>query len=128
IAGEQRLAERYGLLRGEAVEAVRRPGFLAGLDDDRGDVVAELIGMDLEPAMLGLFECKGERGEFTVRAQPDEAALADRDIGLEHRRMARAGLAVYAVGGNDEIGIRERRRVVDFRLKVLLHAQRAGTL
>src|ERR1700688_2895678 len=87
IFGEERLAEGNRLLGGTAVEAMRTPGLLARFDDYRGDIVAELIGMDLEPAMLGLFEreCKG--CQLLARAEPNEAALADGNVRPEYRRM-----------------------------------------
>ncbi len=128
VPGEQRFAEGDRLLGAVAVQAVRSPGLLASLDDDRGELIAELVGMDLEPAVLGFLEGERKGGEFLVRAQPNEAALADGYIRLEYRRMLRSGLAVHAIGGDDEIGIGERRQVVDFGLKVLLHAQRSGSL
>src|SRR5271156_4928081 len=79
ITGEKRLAKGDGLLGAVAIQAVRQPGLLARLDDDRGELIAELIGMDLEPAMLGFLESKRKRREFLARTQPNEAALADGD-------------------------------------------------
>ncbi len=78
--------------------------------------------------MLGPLEGEGECGEFLVRAEPDEAALADGDIRLEHLRVTRSDSAVDAVRGDDEIRIGERLQFADFGLKVLLHAERTGPL
>ncbi len=128
VPGEQRFAKGDGLLGAVAVQAVRSPSLLARLDDDRGELIAELVGMDLEPAMLGFLERKRKSCECLARAQPNEAALADGDVRLEYRRMLRADLAVHTIGGDDEIGIGERRQIVDFRLKVFLHAQRSRSL
>src|ERR1700733_16279361 len=60
ILAEETFAKRDRLIGGVCVESVRAPRLLAGLDDDRGNIVAELIGMNLKPAVLGLFECKGK--------------------------------------------------------------------
>ena len=81
------------------------PGFFARFDDDRREIGAELVGMDLKPAMLGVLEREGEGGKFLLCAEPDEAALARIDVRLEHSGVARALQAVDAVSGDDEIGI-----------------------
>src|ERR1700722_15122744 len=128
VFGEERLAESDRLLTGAAVEAVRAPGLLARFDDYRGDVAAELLRMDLKPAMLGLFEREGKGGQLLARPEPNEAALADGNIRPECRRMTRPNLAVDAVGRDDEIGIGERLQVADFSLKALLDAQRTRPL
>ncbi len=77
----------------ELVEAVRAPGLLAGLDDHRREIAAELVGVDLEPAMLGLLEGEGECREGLLRAEPDETALAHVDVRLED-----LGVATFASG------------------------------
>jgi hypothetical protein len=49
---------------------MRAPGLLARLDDDGRERLAELVGMDLEPAVLGLLEREGEGGNgFVVPSQ-----------------------------------------------------------
>jgi hypothetical protein len=107
IAPKEPLAERDRLFGVELVEPLRGPGFLPGLHDHRREILAELVGVDLEPAMLGLLEGEREGGELLSRAEPDEAALAHVDIGLERGRMAAAGPAVHAVRGDDEVGVPE---------------------
>ncbi len=74
--------------------------------------------------MFRLFEREGKRGELLPRAEPDEPALAGRNVGLEYRRIARSNLAVDSIGRDDQIGIREWRQVVDFGLEFLLDAER----
>ena len=83
VLREELLAEGDRLRMVGAVEAVRAPGFLARLDDDGRERLAELVGVDLEPAVLGLLEREGERRERLRRAEPDVAALARVDVGLE---------------------------------------------
>ena len=61
IAGKESFAEFDRLARGRPLKAVRLPGLLAGLDDDGRQVLTELIGVDLKPAVLGLFKRKRER-------------------------------------------------------------------
>ena len=55
--------------------------------------------------MFGLDEGKGEGVEDFLGAQPDEAAAALVDVGMEGVGVAGADLAVDAVGRDDEIGI-----------------------
>ena len=52
VLREQLSAEGDRLLVVRLVEAVRAPGLLARLDDDRRERLAELVGVDLEPAVL----------------------------------------------------------------------------
>lgn len=59
--------------------------------------------MRLEPAVLGLLEREGEGIEGLVRTKPDEAALAQVDVGLEDTLIARADTAVQAVAGDHQI-------------------------
>ena len=76
--------------------------------------------------MLGLFEGEGEGVEGLVGAQPDEAALAQVDVGLVDLGVALADAAVEAVAGDDQIGLvlRGQRLVVgDVGLEHQLHAQ-----
>jgi len=105
------------------IEAVREPGFLARLDDYRGERLAELVRMYLEPAVLGLLECEGECRKRFRRPEPDEAALARVDVRLEHGFMALACPAVDAVGPDDEVGVREWRVVLDVVLEMVGHAE-----
>ena len=54
--------------------------------------------------MLGLLENEGEGVvEFLVRAEPDELAFADVDLGPEMLCVFPAHLRVQPVSGNDEI-------------------------
>ena len=116
IAAEELLAEGDRLRGVEPVQAVRLPGLLARLDDDRGEILAELVGVDLEPAVLGPLEGEGEGREGLGGAQPDEAAFAHVDVGLEYGRVPVAGAAVDAVGGDDEVGVGEAPLVVHLML------------
>src|SRR5271154_1547840 len=88
ILAEQLLAECDRLLRVEAIETVRFPGLLARLHDDRGKLRAELIGVNLKPAVLGVLEREREGRELLLGAEPDEAALAHVDVRPENIRVA----------------------------------------
>ena len=55
--------------------------------------------------MLRLFEGEGEGVESLVRAEPDEAAPAQVDVGLEDIGIALADTAVEAVAGDDQVGV-----------------------
>ena len=128
ILGEQRLAERHRLLRRRPIEPVGPPGLFPSFDDDGREILAELVGVDLEPAVLGLFEGKRECGEPLPGAEPDEPALAHVDVRLERRGQAGPDRAVGAIGGNHQIGVTEPGGVVDVRLEMLNHAEPVGPL
>ena len=125
---EQPLAERDRFFGGREVESMRPPGLIARLDDDGREVAAELVRVDLEPAMLGALEREGERVERPGGPEPDEPALAHVDVGLEHVGMAGARAAVHAVGGDHQIGVAPRGVVVHLMLEVLHHAEAARAL
>ena len=63
ILAEQPLGEFDRFVRRRAVEAVREPRLLARLDDHRREVLAELVRVDLEPAVLGALEREREGRE-----------------------------------------------------------------
>ncbi len=88
-----------------SVEAMGLPDGLGRLDDEGRCLVVELVDMRLEPAVLGLFEGEGEGVEGLVRAQPDEAAVGQIDVGLEDVGVALADAAVEAVAGDDQVGL-----------------------
>ena len=52
------------------------------LDDEGAHLAIELVRVGLEPTMLGLLEREGEGVESLVRAEPDEAAGAQVDVGI----------------------------------------------
>jgi hypothetical protein len=128
VTTEQLLTERDGLRGVEFVEAVRGPGFLACLDDDGREVLAELVGVDLEPAMLGALEREGEGREGLRRAEPDEAAFTLVDVRLEYVRVPVAGAAIAPIRGNDQVRVGEGLLVLDLVLESLVHAQLTGAL
>src|SRR6185503_13069529 len=97
--------------------------FLARLDDHRRKLGAELIRVDLEPAVLGLLERKSKSGEALLRAQPDVTAFAHVDAGLKGRRVLLADAAVDAVGSDQQIRIGELRFIANLMLKCLLDAE-----
>src|SRR5262249_57765389 len=94
VLAEQSLGELDRLVRRRAIQPVRAPGLLARLDDHRRQLGAELVRVDLEPAVLGLLERERKGREPLRRAQPDETALAHIDARLESRRVLLADAAV----------------------------------
>src|SRR5487761_985382 len=94
IAAEELLAKGDGPCGIETIQPVCLPGLLARLDDDGGEIAAELVGMDLEPAVGGALEREGERLEGLRGPEPDEAAFAPVELRLEHGLVTLAGPAV----------------------------------
>ena len=124
---EQPLAELDRLVGVALVEPVRAPGLLACLDDDGRQVLAELVRVDLEPAVLGALEREREGREGLARAEPDESALAHVDCRARTpRRAACARAAVDAVGRDHQVGVRELAVVVDLALEMLTRRRARG--
>src|ERR1700733_4092773 len=94
VGGKQLFAKGDGLIDVGLIEAVGRPSLFTRLDNDRREILAELVSMDLKPAMLGLLKGEGERRELLRSAEPDVTALANFDIRAEFLRLAQARLAV----------------------------------
>ena len=78
---------------------------LRHLDDEGRGLVVELVGVGLEPAVLGLLEGEGEGLEQLVRAQPDEAAAAQVDVGLEGRGVPGADALLTPSLAMIEVGV-----------------------
>ncbi len=127
VRSEELFAEGDGVFLAHLVDAVRLPHVLRRLHDEGGGVGVELVGVRLEPAMFGLDEGEGEGVEGLLRAQPDEAALARVDVGLEGAGVACAHAAVEAVAGDHKVGgvLRGQGLVVgDVGLEHQVHAER----
>ena len=127
VLGKQPLAKGNALLLAHRRQAVRLPDRLGRFDDEGGGVLVKLVGMGLEPAVLGLLEGEGEGVKGFVRAQPDKAAIAGVDVGLEHLGIAAADAAVQAVAGNHQVSLvllRQRLVVRHIDLEHQLHPQR----
>jgi hypothetical protein len=60
VVAKELLTEGDRLCRVELIQAVGEPGFLPCFDNDGGEVFAELVGVDLESAMLGALEGEGK--------------------------------------------------------------------
>src|SRR3954469_23743893 len=84
--------------------------------------------MGLEPAPLGFLEGERERLEQLLRAEPDEAAVAQVDVGPVRLGVLRADPAVQAVARDDQVGIGELRVVLDIGLEMQAHAEILATL
>src|SRR5579871_3624170 len=91
---EEALAERQRLLGSRGVEAVSEPRFLAALHDERAELRIEAIGMNGEPAVLGLFENKRERVERQRRTEPDETATALVELRTERLGVRRSDATI----------------------------------
>ena len=107
---------------------MRRPGLLARFHNDGGEILAELVGVNLKPAELGFLERKGESRELLGRAEPNVAALAHLDVRAELLGLPRPGLAVGALRDHHQIGAVELVGVIELMLKSLLYAERGGAL
>ena len=106
-----------------AIKTMRLPGLFARLDDDGRHIGAELVGVDLEPTVLGFFKCESKGRELLRRTEPHEAAFAHVDIGFEDCGVATAGGAVDSVSGHDEVRVGEFGVAFHFMLESLLDAK-----
>src|ERR1700733_3950482 len=122
VRGKEAFAELDRVPCVHLIKAMRLPGLLASLDDHGRHVGAELVRVDLEPAMLGLLkgECKFREGLRS--AEPYEAAFAHIDIRLEDARVPVARSAIDTVCRDDKVGIANLGLVAYFVLEVLLDA------
>src|SRR5579883_2640046 len=128
ITGEELLAEGDGSGGIEPIDPVCLPGLLAGLDDHRGQIAAELVGVDLEPAVRGALEGEGECLEGLRGPEPDVAALAPVELRFEYRLVPLAGLAVGAVCRDNEVRVLESGFRVHFPLEGLVNPELRGPL
>ena len=124
VLREQLLAEGDRLLLFHRLQAGRAPDALGRLDDEGRGLVVEAVGVGLEPAPLGFLEGEGEGVEQLSRAVPDEAAVAQVDVGPVGLGVLRADAAVQAVAGDDEIGAGELRIVLHVGFEDELDAER----
>jgi hypothetical protein len=104
------------------VEAARLPGFLPGLDNERGAAGGVLVGMSAPQPGRRRLEVEGEGGERAGAAEPDEAVAAPVEVRLEPIGQPVADRAGDAVGGDDQIGGRQAAvgKVPDLGLPVKL--------
>ena len=109
------------------VKSVGFPDGIGRLDNKGRGGVIKLVGVYCKPAVLGLLKRKGKRVKCLFRAQPDKAAGAQLNVGLECLLVAGANAAVQTVAGNDEIGLVLRCKrliVLHVGFKHKLNAQR----
>ena len=81
--GEKLLAKRDGFLRLHLVDAGREPVVLRRLDDERGPVFVEAVGVEIEPAPLRLREIEGEGVELLLLPSQMKRLLPDWMLGLK---------------------------------------------
>ena len=125
VRRKQLLAIGDALFLRHLLDARGLPRGLGGLDDEGRQPVLEAIGVCLEPAMLGRHEDEAEGVEDLLRSEPDEAAVALVDVGLEHFGVPGPHLAVDAVGRDHQVGFilfRHRLVVFDDGFEHQLHA------
>ncbi len=120
---EQALAEGDRLRHVHLIETRGPPGRLARFDDECRGIVAEAIGVGLEPAPLGLDKDEGEGIEQLVRAEPGESVRARFDGRSEMLRIACADRAVDAIGCDDQVGVGEFGDVLHLALEDQFHAE-----
>src|SRR5215831_4026438 len=128
LGGEERLAvgdARFGAL---GLEAGITEGLLVALHDHRGMLRIELVGVDLEDAVLVLADGEREGFEALRRSQPHVTAAAQIDARLEGRGVALAGAAVGTVGRDHEIAVAQLLDIVDLLAEAELGAELGGTL
>src|SRR3546814_6974406 len=101
---EQLLAIGYAIFLAHGVQPGGLPGFVQSLDDESGHTRLELIGVRLEPAILGLHESASKGDEGVLCAQPNEATLPVIDTGFVGIVVARAQPAVPTAGRDTEHG------------------------
>src|SRR5471030_695573 len=87
ILGEEPLAKCDAVFLAHFIQAGCTPDPLRSLYDKRGHVIVETIRMRLEPAEFGLLERERKGIEELVRTEPDEAAVAQINIGLVGGRV-----------------------------------------
>src|SRR3546814_13904794 len=91
---EQLLAISYAVLLAHGVQPRRPPGLVQGFHDECRHAGLELIGMCLEPAMIGLHKGKGEGIQGFAGSQPYKAALPGVYVRFrsEERRGGKEGV------------------------------------
>ena len=101
------------------------PRLLGTLNDEGAHRRVEGIGMDLEEAVVALFEDEGEGIVELVRAEPDKARRALLALGSEGVGVPLARQAVHAVRRDQQVGIGTQGvRVVNDCLEMQIDAER----
>ena len=129
VLGEDPLAGRDRFLARHLAEARLAPGLLAAFDDERRGLGLELVGVRPHPTVRRLLEDEGEGVvELLPRAEPDELAFAQVDVGLEGSGEGRPRPGVQPVSRDHQVvGRHVGLGIVDFGLEGQLDAQFAGT-
>ena len=127
---EDLLADRDGLFLRLLAETVGVEGLLAAFDDESRRVLVELVGVNPDPALVGLLEDEGEGVvELLMRAEPNEGAAAHVDVGLESVLELHSGLGVQTVRGDNQIVVVHVFRCgLHLGLELQVHTQFAGPL
>ena len=131
ILCKQTLAKGNTVLLAHRVEAMRLPYRLWRFDNKGRGAVVKLVGVRGKPAVFGRLKRKGKCVKGFVRAQPDKAAVAQLDIGLEGFRIAGTDAAVQSVAGNHQVGVVLRRDslvVLHIGFKNQINAERNAAL
>src|SRR5690242_6737775 len=103
------------------VETQARARLSRAFDDKCAGLGVDAVRMCPHPTALGGHEGKRERLKYLVRPQPYVLVTAQLYIGLEALGLD-AGPAVHSVAGDDEIRLRQLRRVARFVTELDLHS------
>ena len=129
IASEDLFASSNRFVDVHAVEASTPPCLFRTLNNEGRRVGIELIGVHPDPAVLSLFEDKGECVvEFLMRSEPDVFARTNVDVGLECVGVRRTDPRINAISADNDVIVFvavDRRR---FRLELDLYTERTCTI
>jgi hypothetical protein len=114
----------------ESLEPRGAPRAFVALDDERRVPGVEPVGVSLKYAVRVLDEQEGEGVEQAGRPEPDEAGVADVQVGTERVGVVPPDGAVHAVRRDDQVGVgqpelREVRVIAHVSAKAQLRAELA---
>ncbi len=120
---EKRLTKGNCRCRIRVFETGTLPRLLAGFHDESGSCIVEAIRVRLEPAEGSLDKNKSESLKELMRSQPDKLIFSGLNCGLEVIGIEGADSAVYAIGGNDQIGFPDLLRVGNLGVEYEPHSE-----
>src|SRR5438270_4667872 len=115
------ITNAFSLTRG--LETGAAPGVLGALDNEGAGASIERIGVDLKEPVIISPEDEGKGVERKVAAEPDVLGRVQGERGLQGLGQRAAHQAIDAVSANDEIGVLELGKLVNFALELKSHAE-----